>query len=41
MVTDLSDAFTFVNAHFLFFWLPAFLTLSPTLRGAGRSEASP
>lgn len=31
MVTDLSDAFTFVNAHFLFFWLPAFLALSPDL----------
>ncbi|CAH1665828.1 O-antigen ligase family protein [Chelatococcus asaccharovorans] len=41
MVTDLSDAFTFVNAHFLFFWLPAFLTLSPALRGAGGSEAMP
>ncbi|CAH1667696.1 MULTISPECIES: O-antigen ligase family protein [unclassified Chelatococcus] len=40
MVTDLSDAFTFVNAHFLFFWLPAFLTLSPTLRGTGEGLAA-
>jgi O-antigen ligase len=40
MMTDLREAFSFLNAHYLFLWLPAFLAIESNARGVMPPRAS-